>query len=250
MVIKSESTKGVPIPGGYVLAHFHVAQKNRRKNPPSSSCTIGLLYFFPNRAGGAASLRPGAPRWHRKTLTKLLGVLEVRENVSEETRTLAEELLRQMRLLIQFSYIPNEFPRGIAAAIENLTQGTERSAGVPVSFHSDEGSSRLDVQPEGTVALHRIAQEALANALKHSHATKIAVHMETAPDLIALRVEDDGVGFDAGRAAERPGRLGLLGMRRRAASVSGKLEITSTIGRGTTTSIAVPSKNPIANSTE
>ena len=169
-----------------------------------------------------------------QTLTKLLGVLEVREQVSAETRALAEELLRQMRLLIQFSYIPDEFPRGIAAAIENLAQGIERSAGVPVTFYSDEGCSRLDAQPEGTAALYRIAQEALANVLKHSHATKVAVHMEAVPDFIALRVEDDGVGFDANRAAERPGRLGLLGMRHRAASVGGKLEITSAMGRGTT----------------
>jgi len=119
-----------------------------------------------------------------------------------------------------------------------------------MAFNSDEGCSRLDVQPEGTVALYRIAQEALANALKHSHATKIAVHMETAPDFIALRVEDDGVGFDADRATERPGHLGLLGMRHQAASVGGKLEITSAMGRGTTILAEVPLKNPIANSAE
>jgi signal transduction histidine kinase len=74
--------------------------------------------------------------------------------------------------------------------------------------------------------------------------------MEAVPDFIALRVEDDGVGFDANRAAERPGRLGLLGMRHRAASVGGKLEITSAMGRGTTILAVVPLKNPIANSTE
>ena len=220
--------------------------KSRLPPPvPSDSSTVSQIVQEERRRFGL-ELHDGPVQ----TLTKLLGVLEVRENVSEETRALAEELLRQMRLLIQFSYIPDEFPRGIAAAIENLTQAAERSAGVPVAFHGDEGCSRLTVQPEGDVALYRIAQEALANALKHSHATRIAVHMETAPGFITLRVEDDGVGFDADLAAEKPGRLGIPGMRHRAGSVGGKLEITSAAGRGTTILAKVPLINPIASSAQ
>ena len=57
--------------------------------------------------------------------------------------------------------------------------------------------------------LLRIAQEALANALKHAHATQIIVKLDYEPDRVCLRICDDGVGFDTTQP-RRPFTAGIL----------------------------------------
>jgi ligand-binding sensor domain-containing protein/signal transduction histidine kinase len=85
----------------------------------------------------------------------------------------------------------------------------------------------------------RVAQEALHNIHKHAGAKHISVQLEYGPAEIALEVRDDGCGFVA---KERPeaGRFGLTGMRERAATLGGKLEVTSEPGVGSVIRLRVP----------
>jgi signal transduction histidine kinase len=59
---------------------------------------------------------------------------------------------------------------------------------------------------------------------------------------VRLRVQDDGVGFDASDAGQllREGHFGLAGMRERASLVGGSLEVDSQPGRGTTVLAQLP----------
>ena len=91
----------------------------------------------------------------------------------------------------------------------------------------------------------RVAQEAIHNVKKHAGAQNLMVQLEYGPAEIAVEVRDDGRGFDAnnvnGSAPDSaPGHYGLTGMRERAASVGGKLEITSEPGSGTTVRLRAP----------
>ena len=81
------------------------------------------------------------------------------------------------------------------------------------------------------LAIYRIAQEAVLNAVRHAdtHAVRVAVRTEA--DGIRLVVADDGRGFDVRTTAARS--LGLLGMEQRAIAVGGALEVDSAPGRGT-----------------
>ena len=87
------------------------------------------------------------------------------------------------------------------------------------------------------MAVYRIAQEALSNALRHAHATAVEMRLDLMPDAVRLSVQDDGVGFDA--SAETEG-LGLLGARERAAARGGRLSVSSAPGRGTRVELWMP----------
>ncbi len=89
--------------------------------------------------------------------------------------------------------------------------------------------------------LMRIFQEAIANALKHAQAQAIDVELRYEEEGLALRVRDDGRGFDAERAIPLAiGHYGLTGMRERAERIGGCLTLKSAPGEGTELLIVVP----------
>ena len=88
--------------------------------------------------------------------------------------------------------------------------------------------------PPGTEReILRIAQEAIHNVKKHAGAEHLFVQLEYGAAGIALEVRDDGRGFSP-RPESAPGHYGLTGMRERAASIGGTLEVPSAPGTGTT----------------
>jgi signal transduction histidine kinase len=87
--------------------------------------------------------------------------------------------------------------------------------------------------PETEREILRVAQEAIHNVKKHAGAKHLFVQLEYGPAAIALDVRDDGRGF-AQDSATAPGHYGLTGMRERAATIRGTLEVTSEPGAGTT----------------
>ena len=92
-------------------------------------------------------------------------------------------------------------------------------------------------------ALYRITQEALTNVARHAGATQVSVILEKPDGEVQLLVEDDGCGFDLNAVAARirsERRLGLAGMRERAALVGGTVAIESSPGVGTTLLVRVP----------
>ena len=82
--------------------------------------------------------------------------------------------------------------------------------------------------------LYRIGQEALANAVRHAHPTTLNLILEFKKNWVRLLICDDGTGFIQ---REDLGGFGVLGMRKRAASISAKLEISSELGKGTRVSV-------------
>jgi two-component system NarL family sensor kinase len=89
------------------------------------------------------------------------------------------------------------------------------------------------------VGLYRIAQEALANALRHAGARTVRLRLETTPERVTLTVEDDGRGFDPAHVAGP--RFGLLGMRERAKLLGGTLDVGAAAGNeGTRVVATVP----------
>ncbi|MCC6764349.1 MAG: PAS domain S-box protein [Deltaproteobacteria bacterium] len=101
---------------------------------------------------------------------------------------------------------------------------------------------RLDEATE--VAIYRIAQEALANALRHAHARTVELEVAAVADRLRLTVRDDGRGFEPDHC--RSAALGLLSMEERALALGGRLEVRSTPGRGTVVSLECPLGAPAA----
>lgn len=99
------------------------------------------------------------------------------------------------------------------------------------------------IPPEVETALYRVLQEAIVNAVKHAHARRIGIILQTVAQEAVLIVEDDGQGFsgrDRLHAPHAPLSLGLTGIRERLALVGGDLEIESVPGKGATLLIRVP----------
>jgi signal transduction histidine kinase len=100
-----------------------------------------------------------------------------------------------------------------------------------------------DVPDEIAQQVLRIAQEAVANALKHARPGRIRIALVRRGGVLALTVQDDGTGFDPSQAfVSARGHFGLLGMRERARRAGGDLRVESAPGSGTTIHVTVPTR--------
>jgi len=124
---------------------------------------------------------------------------------------------------------------GLAAAIERLVETYRDGASTHVDLELGLGSERLPRDIETT--LYRIAQEALTNVTKHAEASRVSVLLTRNDRSAILVVEDNGVGFAS--SADGGARLGLAGMRERAALVDGRLRVESGEA-GTTIAVEIP----------
>lgn len=92
--------------------------------------------------------------------------------------------------------------------------------------------------PDVEQCIYRVAQEAVANTVKHSGAGKLLVRLESIEGKLKLTVQDDGVGFDTEKGCDSAG-YGLLGIRERAQITGAELNITSGAKIGTTLTLTV-----------
>jgi signal transduction histidine kinase len=130
---------------------------------------------------------------------------------------------------------------GLAAALDALTSDISRTSNLQVHVKLGEAAQRLARQQQ--LEVYRIAQEALANIIKHASATNVYLEFNIEGNKVTLNIHDDGKGFevpdDLTNLARRGG-MGVLSMRQRACSVGGFLTISSELGQGTTLSLEVP----------
>ena len=93
--------------------------------------------------------------------------------------------------------------------------------------------------------LLRIAQEALANTIKHAAAREVIIALHESPDAVVLSIRDDGRGFvPAPPDAPISSHFGLLGMRERVEKIGASLDIQSSPGHGCTVTVTL--SNPPA----
>jgi signal transduction histidine kinase len=160
-----------------------------------------------------------------------------------DVRATSVAALREMRLLL-FELQPSVLEtEGLAAALQSRLTAVEERVGLQTDMEV-EGNARPARLVEEQ--LHRIAQEALNNALKHACAAKITVRLRQTTGEVNLSISDDGVGFDPQK--ERPeGSYGLRGMQERATTIGADLSIRSEPGQGTTVQVSV--REPAAEKT-
>jgi signal transduction histidine kinase len=125
----------------------------------------------------------------------------------------------------------------LAAALPAIAQRATSSLQTRVQV---TGAPRK-LTPSTERDLLRIFQEALANAVKHAQARTVDVELTYARNGLALRVRDDGRGFDPeSLCPSLSGHYGLIGMRERAERIGGHLTLTSRPGEGTELLVEVP----------
>jgi PAS domain S-box-containing protein len=126
-------------------------------------------------------------------------------------------------------------PAAVTAAARQIALGT------PISLDVSVQGDPYPLDPNVEDAVLRVAQEAVANAVKHAEARQVRLVLVYEPRGMRLSVEDDGRGFaiDPDFRAYA-GHWGLLGMRERALRAHGRLEIGSAAGKGTRVTLSVP----------
>lgn len=144
------------------------------------------------------------------------------------------QLLRRLR--------PAELDElGLVAALQALGEAWEERCGIACIVHHDRHALR---HTEGeAITVYRVVQEALANVVRHACASRVRILLARGGPGGALRatVEDDGCGFDTGRATRG---LGLIGASERAALHGGGFEVDSAPGRGTRVTLVLPEAAP------
>ncbi|MDL2407766.1 two-component regulator propeller domain-containing protein [Rhizobium calliandrae] len=137
----------------------------------------------------------------------------------------------------------------LSEAIAQLTNELEKLGPQPPPTIevAVEGETR-HIVPAVRDEVYRVAREALRNAIVHSGATRIECEFVYGRHMFSLRVGDNGKGLDERivDAGVRKGHWGLPGMRERAESIGGTMEVLSRSGRGTEIVVNIPAKTAYA----
>jgi signal transduction histidine kinase len=128
---------------------------------------------------------------------------------------------------------------GLVAALPRFIREWSQHYALQAEFRSSAFRAG-DLSKEQEVVFYRIAQEALNNVLKHAHASRVDVVLETRDNTVTMVIADDGVGFDATDAETIENGYGLLGMQERATFIGAILDVESTPGQGTTIYVRCP----------
>jgi signal transduction histidine kinase len=148
-------------------------------------------------------------------------------------RSSLAEARRSVQALRPLALEETDLVHALARVADTLTAGTSTRAEVHVY-----GSPRR-LPPDVEQDLLRIGQEALTNALRYAAATHISIGLTFAAGSVALRVADDGGGFDPA-APPQGGGFGLVGMGERLARHAGTLTLDTRPGGGTTVVAEIP----------
>ena len=126
---------------------------------------------------------------------------------------------------------------GLIEALRSLTQSW-RSGDDEWQIELTLPETLPELPAATSLALYRIAQEAMTNVRRHASAEHVRLNLEVDDGQIVLRIEDDGCGFDT--SARRLSRHGLAGIAHRIQMLGGRLTIDSKPGQGTCIEARVP----------
>ncbi len=127
---------------------------------------------------------------------------------------------------------------GIAAALEWQLKQFRADFDIPCEFSCTEEQISLD--PDASIAVFRIAQEALTNIARHAQATRVTVRIGKQDDVLRLEIADNGIGLSSAGGTRGRRSFGLLGMTERATALGGELHLISIKGKGTTVLLTLP----------
>ena len=149
-----------------------------------------------------------------------------------EAKSIAEQSLRAVRDLA-VGLRPSVLDLGLLPALQWQSRHFSKRSGIPVTVNAE---GEFDNLSEGyKTCVYRIVQETLTNCARHASARKADVTLRKTAEALAVRIHDDGCGFDPKSA--RRGGLGLIGIEERVRELGGDLHIDSGPGQGCTLTV-------------
>lgn len=175
-------------------------------------------------------------------IVTILTSLDSRASPHQQAVALAlEECLVELKMTVDAIDNANDHVLEALGRLRYRMQHSLDKLGVRLAWKlqlCDELEAVRGVQAQQVI---RIAQESLANVMRHAKASTVEVICRHVPetDSMVLEVRDNGRGIDQGKSW-RPMGKGLEGMRRRAQAAGGKLSISSRAGAGTRVKLILP----------
>lgn len=152
----------------------------------------------------------------------------------KELETLSEQTIENLRRLTRALRPIYLEDLGLVTALEMLSREISQNNKLSVDFNKTGQERRLSREVE--LSLYRIAQEALNNVVKHAKAKRAELTISFDDSTVQMEVSDNGSGFITPNSPTEfapKGHFGLLGIHERADLIGAKLELESTLGRGT-----------------
>ena len=157
------------------------------------------------------------------------------EHVNVATEMLQHAIGASQRIMMNLR--PAILDQGLVAALDWLCTGFEKRTGIKTLFRAAPAHGELSKEVQLTA--YRTAQEALTNVSKYARCKQVTIEMSDAHGVLTLEISDNGCGIAAGDA-DKPAAYGLRGLRERAKTVGGWLDVSTRAGVGTSIILSVP----------
>ncbi len=173
----------------------------------------------------------------------------VRRSQNVECRKLADEVATTLRRVCADFHPPLLEDLGLGPALEWLVDNVAKSSKLSARLSIDADLRNCEISQEVQIAVFRVAQEALNNAVRHADAATVNARLSRRLQSVVLSVRDDGRGFSLPESLSdlsADGHMGLLGMRERMLMLGGKLEIYTAPEQGTEVVAVAEMRSPRA----
>jgi two-component system sensor histidine kinase UhpB len=160
-----------------------------------------------------------------KEVQKLKSMSKITESAIGEVQKITSEL--RPSLLDNLGLIP---------AIEWFAKDIEKKVGIRFTISIKIKNVKLN--KEVTTAIYRIIQESLTNVIRHAKASEVKINLQKTRKSLILEISDDGIGIKK-EEISAPNSFGLVGIRERARSINGELEILGIPKKGTTIKVSI-----------
>jgi signal transduction histidine kinase len=148
----------------------------------------------------------------------------------ETIKQASKETLRELRSVLGvLRQVDEDVPLAPAPSIERLDELVGRAEAVGMTVHVERAGEPRPLPAGVDLAAYRILQESLTNVAKHAGPATVMIRLSYGVRDLSISVEDDGTG---GAESPPPGGNGIAGMRERAASLGGSLEVGRRPGGG------------------
>ena len=207
------------------------------------------------KTAGDAAAQEEKRRIARELHDRLLQVLATlalrleacRKHLTTDPDELARELqmmekmtansIAEIRKFLSGKDVPSLVPGTLVESLKNEMKFLRDCLGIRMILESEP--EELNLSPEVEEELYYVLLESLINIARHSHASRALILLKETSQQVSGTVKDDGTGFELSEVRAKGG-LGIGTMEERIKKLSGKLEIHTSLGKGTKISFTVP----------
>lgn len=178
-------------------------------------------------------------------IARHIGEPTVQAHVQAATEMLQHALGASQRIMMNLR--PSILDQGLFAAVQWLASNFEKRTGIKTILRTNNEQ----MCPPKTVQLtaYRTAQEALTNASKYAQCSEVQIDISDAEEFLTMEISDNGIGMSM-EELQKIDAFGIRGLRERAKTSGGWLDVSSSKGMGTTIVLSIPLSTALQHSLE